>query len=96
MASICFYFQVHQPYRLRHYTIFDEEMDYFNDHANRAIFLKVANKCYLPTNRLLLSLIDRMDGRFKISYSITGVVLEQMQYYMPEVLESFGVMGVAG
>ena len=89
MASICFYFQVHQPYRLRHYTIFDEEMDYFNDHANRAIFLKVANKCYLPTNRLLLSLIDRMDGRFKISYSITGVVLEQMQYYMPEVLESF-------
>jgi alpha-amylase len=89
MASICFYFQVHQPYRLRHYTIFDEETNYFNDDANRSVFLKVANKCYLPTNRLLLSLIDRMDGRFKISYSITGVVLEQMQHYMPEVLQSF-------
>ena len=89
MASICFYFQVHQPYRLRHYTIFDEDSNYFNDYANMSVFRKVAQKCYLPANRLLLKLIHKHAGKFKISYSITGVVLEQMQRYLPEVMDSF-------
>ncbi len=64
MASVCFYFQVHQPMRLRHYTVFDRERDYFDDHKNATICRKVANKCYLPANRLMLDLIRRFDGRF--------------------------------
>lgn len=92
MSSICFYFQVHQPYRLRKYSIFDirhNKADYFDEKKNRDICLKVANKCYLPTNKLMLELIKRHEGRFRISYSISGVALEQFENYAPEVLQSF-------
>jgi alpha-amylase len=89
MASICFYFQVHQPNRLRHYTFFDHNSNYFDDAKNAEVCRKVANKCYLPTNRLMLELIEKYKGKFKISYSITGVLLEQLERYAPEVLTSF-------
>ncbi len=96
MASVCFYFQVHQPYRLRHYTIFDADEHYFDEDKNREICRKVARKCYLPANRLMLELIERHEGRFKVSYSITGVVLEQLRDYAPEVLESFQQLARTG
>ena len=89
MASVCFYFQVHQPYRLRRYNIFDSGIDYFDDYKNGEICRKVASKCYLPANRLLLKLINQYDGRFKIAYSITGVVLDQLERYAHEVLITF-------
>ncbi|MBU0581207.1 MAG: glycoside hydrolase family 57 protein [Candidatus Margulisbacteria bacterium] len=92
MPSVCFYFQVHQPYRLRKYTIFDIKhgrTDYFDETKNKAICQKVANKCYLPANKLMLDLIKKHKGAFRISYSISGVALEQFQEYAPEVLESF-------
>jgi len=96
MASVCFYFQVHQPYRLRNYTIFDTDGDYFDEVKNRQICRKVANKCYLPANRLMLDLIRRSGGKFKIAYSITGVLLEQLKEYAPEVLESFQQLADTG
>ncbi len=96
MPSVCFYFQVHQPSRLRHYTVFDENDQYFDDHKNRSICRKVANKCYLPTNRLLLDLIRRFDGRFKIAYSITGTLLEQLEHYSPEVMSTFDALAETG
>ena len=96
MASICFYFQVHQPLRLRHYTVFDENDQYFDDYKNSSICRKVANKCYLPTNRLLLNLIRRFEGRFKIAYSLTGVLLEQLQLFAPEVLSTFDALAETG
>ncbi len=96
MASVCFYFQVHQPFRLRHYTIFDSHNNYFDDTENARICRKVAEKCYLPANRLFLDLIKRYDGRFKIAYSITGVLLEQLQLYAPNVLESFQELADTG
>jgi len=96
MASVCFYFQVHQPYRLRHYTIFDADDHYFDDHKNREICQKVARKCYLPANRLMLELIQQYEGRFKVSYSITGVLLEQLRNYAPEVLASFQQLAETG
>jgi alpha-amylase len=91
MPSICFYFQVHQPKRLRKYTIFDINRIHFYeaDDANCQIFHKVANKCYLPTNKLMLDLIKRFNGEFKISYSISGTAIEQMKRFNPEVLDSF-------
>ena len=90
MVSICFYFQVHQPFRLRQYQVFDigTGKSYFNDNKNREILLKVAHKSYLPTNKVLHDLC-RKYPKFKISFSFSGVVLDQFEEYCPEVLESF-------
>jgi len=89
MASVCFYFQVHQPHRLRPYTVFDRSDDYFDEFKNSQICRKVVDKCYLPANRLMLDLVRRHNGRFRIAYSLTGVVLEQFERFAPEVIESF-------
>jgi alpha-amylase len=96
MPSVCFYFQVHQPVRLRHYTVFDKNDQYFDDYKNGSICRKVANKCYLPANRLLLEMIRRFDGRFRIAYSVTGLLLEQLERYSPEVLSTFDALAETG
>lgn len=91
MPSVCFYFQVHQPFRLKRYSFFQIGKDhYYEDEAsNRAILNKVAEKCYLPTNAKMLDLIKRFNGEFRVSYSISGVAIEQFEKYRPDVLESF-------
>ena len=98
MKKICFYFQVHQPYRLRTYRFFDigKKHDYFDDYANRKILVKVAEKCYLPTNQLLLELIEKHKGKFKICFSVTGTLLDQIESYYPEVLKSFQRLAATG
>ncbi len=96
MASVCFYFQVHQPFRLRHYTVFDHSPRYFDEFKNASICRKVADKCYLPTNRLLLDTIARSDGRFRVAFSLTGVVIEQFQKYCPEVMSTFDALAETG
>jgi alpha-amylase len=82
---------VHQPYRLRHVSVLDigSGQSVFNETLNRNVMKKVAEKCYLPTNTLLLNLIKRHEGRFKIAYAITGTAIEQFKLYAPEVLDSF-------
>ncbi|MBW2984417.1 glycoside hydrolase family 57 protein [Candidatus Woesearchaeota archaeon] len=91
MVSVCFYFQVHQPFRLRKYPVFDigNNHHYFDSKKNKEVLNKVANKCYLPANRVMLDLINRFKGRFRISYSLSGVLLEQLEEYNPNVLQSF-------
>ncbi|WP_141733776.1 glycoside hydrolase family 57 protein [Oligoflexus tunisiensis] len=92
MTSVCFYFQVHQPFRLRKdYDFFRIGTDhhYEDDYANATILDKVANKCYRPMNQLLLEEIHRWKGRFRVSFSISGVCLEQMERWAPDVIESF-------
>lgn len=98
MPSICFYFQVHQPYRLRHYTFFDigENPFYEDEDSNCDILLKVARKSYLPMNDLLLQLIRAYDGRFKVSFSLSGTAIDQFEEYAPEVLESFQALARTG
>ena len=94
MPSICFYFQVHQPYRVKKYSVFQvgRDHDYFKSEedrlSNEKIFHKVAKKCYLPTNKVMLELL-RKHPDFKISYSLSGVFLEQAQQFNPEVIDSF-------
>ena len=95
MASICFYFQVHQPYRIKKYRIFDvgHDHEYFNDRSDRdinneKILHKVAGKCYLPTNKLMLELLEK-HPEFKIAYSFSGVFLDQLEEFSPETLISF-------
>ena len=77
--SICLYFQVHQPNRLRLYRFFDigKDSHYYDDFANRTILRRVAQKCSLPMNALLLALIEANKGAFKVAFSISGSVLEQ-------------------
>lgn len=96
--SICFYFQVHQPHRLRLYRFFDigREDYYYDDFANKTILKRVAEKCYLPANELMLELIKRYKGNFKVTYSISGTVLEQFREYAPEVIESFRELAKTG
>ena len=96
--SICLYFQVHQPARLRLYRFFDigKDSHYYDDFANRTILRRVAQKCYLPMNALLLELINAHKGEFKVTFSISGTVLEQFDRYAPEVIESFRRLAQTG
>ncbi len=90
MVSVCFYFQVHQPYRIRRYSVFDigNNSDYFFEQKNREVLLKVADKCYRPASKLLLRMLHN-NPEFKVSFSFTGVVLDQFQEYAPDVLQCF-------
>lgn len=93
--AIVLYLHVHQPYRIRHYTVFDSGVDhaYFDTEyedktSNERILKKVAEKSYLPTNARLLKLL-RENPEFKVSLSITGTVIEQLEKWSPEALQSF-------
>jgi alpha-amylase len=96
MASVCFYFQIHQPCRLRRYSVFDTGTDYFDTPRNAEICRRVASRCYLPANKLMLALIRRWEGRFRIAYSLTGVLLDQLQQHAPQVLDSFRELNETG
>lgn len=95
MKAIVLYLHVHQPYRIRHYTALEtgHEHNYFSAAGdtltnNEKILHKVAEKSYLPTNRKLLQLLQEYP-QFKLSLSITGTVLEQLEQWSPEALQSF-------
>ncbi len=98
MPSICFYFQVHQPFRLKNYDCFKigHDHSYEDELKNREILDRVSTKCYLAANRTLLSLIKRYKGKFRIAYSISGTALEQMENYRPDVLRSFQDLAATG
>ncbi|MBQ7253098.1 MAG: glycoside hydrolase family 57 protein [Bacteroidales bacterium] len=96
--SICLYFQVHQPDRLRLFRFFDIGADdhYFDDFDNSAIVRRVAAKCYLPMNKLIMELIKANGKNFKVTFSISGTAIEQFKLYAPEVLESFKKLADTG
>lgn len=91
MASVCFYFQLHQPIRLKEYSFFKIGVDhaYEATDQNVAILNRVSDVSYLPANKLMLKLIDISDGKFRITYSISGILLEQLEKYRPDVIASF-------
>jgi len=91
VTSVVFYFQVHQPFRLRRYTFFDigVSQDYFDSAENQRILRRVADKCYLPMNALLLRLARQHGGRFRFAFSISGTALDQMEQWAPDALASF-------
>lgn len=100
--AIIFYLHAHQPYRLRHYTVFDTAVnhDYFDAKPNsrennEEVLLKVAHKSYLPTNQMLIELIEKHPN-FKVNLSITGTLIEQLEKYSPDVLESFKKLVATG
>lgn len=93
--GLVLYLHVHQPWRIRDYSVFDTAVDheYFKDgsnvHAsNKAIMEKVASKSYRPMNQLLLDLLHRYPD-FKLSLSISGTFIEQAEAWTPDVIEDF-------
>ncbi len=98
MLSVCLYFQIHQPYRLGDYTVFDigDRQDYFDEDSNEQLCKRAAERCYLPTNDRIFDLIKDTEGRLKVSYSISGVAVDQFGLYAPEVIESFQKLSETG
>lgn len=98
MPDVCLYFQVHQPNRLLSYDFFKigENATYEDEAMNISILNKVAEKCYLPANRMFQRLVEANDGRFRMALSISGIVIEQMERYRPDVLESFKKLVATG
>lgn len=96
MRDICFYFQVHQPYRLKRYTVFDIGKNplYYDDELNKKILQRVAKESYLPMNRLLLGLLQKHN--LKVAFSISGILIEQCKEWVPEVIESFRELADTG
>jgi alpha-amylase len=96
--AICLYFEVHQPFRLRRYRFFEmgHEHYYYDDYMNESILRKVADHCYLPANKIMLDLIHKHKGKFKVTFSLTGIVIDQFRLYAPEVLESFRELASTG
>jgi alpha-amylase len=98
MPDVCLYFQVHQPNRLLPYDFFriGENATHEDDAMNAAILDKVAEKCYLPANRMFQQLIEENHGRFRMAMSISGTLIEQLQRHRPDVLESFQELVASG
>ena len=96
--AICLYFQVHQPFRLKRYRFFDLGHDhyYYDDFSNESIMRKVAEKCYLPANKIILDLINKHKGKFKVTFSLSGLAINQFRLYAPEVLDSFRKLAETG
>jgi alpha-amylase len=98
MKTICLNFQIHQPFRYRKYRFFDIGNDsyYYDDYANETIMRKIADNCYLPANQSILKQIKKSKGNFKVSFSISGVAMEQFRLYAPEVIDSFRELAATG
>ena len=91
MNKICFHFQISQPYRLRTYRFFDINQDhhYFDEYQNQYLTKRLAERCYLPANRMLLDIIKNNPDTFRCSFSISGSSIMLFKNYCPEVIESF-------
>ncbi|MBR6831105.1 MAG: glycoside hydrolase family 57 protein [Tidjanibacter sp.] len=98
MKTICLYFQVHQPLRLKTYRFFNmgKDHNYLDVSLNRSIMQRVAADCYLPMNEMLLKLLKENKGKFKVTFSISGLAIEQFKSYTPDVLDSFKKLAKTG
>jgi alpha-amylase len=98
MKTVCLNFQIHQPFRYRKYRFFDIGNDayYYDDFANETFMRKAADQCYLPANKIILDQITKHKGQFKVTYSLSGIVLDQFKLYAPEVIESFKQLAATG
>ncbi|MFR9164826.1 MAG: glycoside hydrolase family 57 protein [Dysgonomonas sp.] len=98
MKNICLYFQLHQPFRLKRYRFFNIGGDhyYYDDFANEDILQRIAESSYIPANRLLLEMINESKGNFKVSFSISGLALEQLTIYAPEVIDGLRELAKTG
>jgi len=93
------YFQCHQPERLKtDYKFFDigKRFDYFADDFNKSVINQVSDNCYLPANEIFLNLIKKHDGRFKVAFSLSGILIDQLEKQRPDVIASFQNLSETG
>lgn len=98
MRNICLYFQIHQPLRLKRYRFFNIGNDhyYYDDYINESVITRLAENSYLKANKLLMKLIKDYGKQFKVAFSISGITLDQLELYAPEVIESFQKLADTG
>jgi alpha-amylase len=96
MPTVCLYLQMHQPLRLRRYSVFETDANYFDAFHNAEILRRVASRCYQPVTAKLLDLVRRHQGRFRLSLSITGVLIEQLEEHAPQVLAQLRALAETG
>lgn len=98
MKTICLYFQIHQPFRLKRYRFFNIGGDhyYYDDFANEDIIQRLAANSFVPANKMLLDMITESNGRFKVSFTISGTAMEQLVIYAPEVLDGLRELAKTG
>ena len=96
MTTVCCYFQLHQPRRLKRYSVFDAGTDYFDDTRNRQILRRITHKCYEPATRAILEQIHATDGRFRVAFSLTGCLLDQFEAWEPELIDRFRDLAQTG
>lgn len=98
MKAICFYFQIHQPFRLKNYRFLDIGNDhyYYDDFANDDIITRIAHRSYIPANEMLLDMIKANGKNFKVAFSITGSAIEQLEQFVPEFIDSMKELTATG
>lgn len=94
----CLYFQIHQPYRLARYRVFDigRRRDYFDPGLDRIVVERVAERCYRPALDTLATAVDDHDGAFRFALGITSTALEQLETAAPDVLDRVGELAGSG
>jgi alpha-amylase len=96
MTCVCLCFHVHQPTWLRRYSVFSNDHAYFDHPRTEAHIRRIVRRSYLPAGRLLLELVRRYEGRFRFSLCISGVALEQLEQYAPDVVRLFQHLSETG
>lgn len=98
MKQICLYFEVHIPYALKRYRFFEIGNDhyYYDDFATEDRVRYLAEKSFLPANKILLDLLKTTGGAFQCAFSLSGAAIEQLEQYAPEVIDSFQELAATG
>jgi len=83
MENIVFYFELHQPLRLRPLRMQDKQnnTDIFWEEMNSDIFKRIAENSYIPATKLL------MESGIKSTFSMSGTFIEQALKYSPETID---------
>ncbi len=96
MTVVNLYLQMHQPYRLRGFSAYENDHRYFDDHQNQEILRRITLRCYRPVTRLLLDAVNQHAGAFRFALSITGTLTEQLAHSAPDVLENLRRLAETG
>lgn len=89
MKNVCLYFEIHQIIHLKRYRFFDIGTDhyYYDDYANETSITNIAENSYIPALRTLIDMARKSEGAFKVALSLSGVGLEQLERYAPQVID---------
>lgn len=98
MKNICFYFEIHQPIRLKRYRFFEIGQDHYysDDFQTEQRIQYLVDHAYMPANKIISEMIRNSNGKFKCAFSISGIALEQLEQYAPEVIDSFRELAKTG